>query len=491
MKVKAKIFSCYKLTYTPIVNDVARKIYGRDFDVSQIELEIVDISNEGQFSIQSQRSIKKHVTRTIRFYENDRLVHIVGLSNTNYDLDKKNEFDLGLNHKNSFGKHNYHGNSYLKQGTPDIFNFYFDNKDNGVNLCFYLLDVNHTYPHNLFNVLSYRELETIGFKILNIDEIDFTQYEEQCRSKLNKDNVSFSSINKYMRDIAYVSRRNAGNVPSYLQYEEYSSQNEDKDEVYHTEKYIYTFKALSAQGYDSLFRCWCMKVLADKEGILIEFRLGKQYFSYESSIKRVSETLTGPIIETFQKANIEIFYVSDETFMNEKKIADTVYLRYKQDNRLRNQTLFRNNIRRKGIPIECVVCENDNSDILDAAHLWEINQIRGASKREIDYFITHNNLHYLIDPTSVYKNESFFKKYTLANSGDNGVWLCKNHHGLFDKNYFTFNTCDGTIIVHFDSFDELEEYTLGLSGKIELAEPVLTKATKAFIDERNKSFDNE
>ena len=138
MKVKAKIFSCYKLTYTPIVNDVARKIYGRDFDVSQIELEIVDISNEGQFSIQSQRSIKKHVTRTIRFYENDRLVHIVGLSNTNYDLDKKNEFDLGLNHKNSFGKHNYHGNSYLKQGTPDIFNFYFDNKDNGVNLCFYL-----------------------------------------------------------------------------------------------------------------------------------------------------------------------------------------------------------------------------------------------------------------------------------------------------------------------------------------------------------------
>ena len=52
-----------------------------------------------------------------------------------------------------------------------------------------------------------------------------------------------------------------------------------------TEKYTYIFKSLSAQQYDSLLKCWCLKVLADKEGTKIEFKLGKQYFDFSSDEK--------------------------------------------------------------------------------------------------------------------------------------------------------------------------------------------------------------
>ena len=70
-------------------------------------------------------------------------------------------------------------------------------------------------------------------------------------------------------------------------------------------------------------------------------------------------------IKTFEEAGILIEYVSDETFLNEKELADNVYLRHKENNKLRNQSFFRNNLRKKGIPVECALCKEDNIVILD------------------------------------------------------------------------------------------------------------------------------
>ena len=101
MEIKVKIYSCYELTYTPIYKKVLTKLYDGQIDVNSAILEIEDISNDGKrhLNIQSQRSSKKYVTRTIRVYENDKLVHIVGLTNTNFDLDRKNEYENGLTEK--------------------------------------------------------------------------------------------------------------------------------------------------------------------------------------------------------------------------------------------------------------------------------------------------------------------------------------------------------------------------------------------------------
>ena len=134
----------------------------------------------------------------------------------------------------------------------------------------------------MFNVLSYRELQTIGFKILNIDQIDFSNYTSAGCVLNAESNIGFSSFNKYMNDIALISKKNPGNLPSYIQCREHLVCSEDGSESYYTDKYVYTFKALSAQGYDSLFRMRCMKVLADREGTAIEFRLGRQYFYYDA-----------------------------------------------------------------------------------------------------------------------------------------------------------------------------------------------------------------
>ena len=486
MKLTVKIYSCYELTYKRVYKDVLRYFYNDKNDIGKAKLEIIDISDEGNRNIQSQRSLNDYVTRTINIYEDDKLKHIVGISNTNYDYDRKHEFDVGKSNKkeDSFGRHDFHANTYLKQGIPAIFNYYFEERENGVDLTFYLLDIEQSYPHNLFNVLSYRELETIGFKVLNIDKVDFSNYNEQCQSNINYSNIKFSNFNKYLRDIAYVSKKNTGNIPSFLQCNEYTVENDDGEEDYVTESYIYTFKALSAQGYDSLLRCWCLKVLADKEKTKIEFRLGKQYFAYDEEEKKVADRLSGSIQTTFINAGINIEYISDDTFMNEKKQADDTYSRFKEKNELRNQTLFRNNLRKKGIPIECSACGEDNASILDAAHLYEVNRVREASKKEINNFIKNNHLEYLIDENSQYKNEDFYKKYSLVNSGENGIWLCKNHHGLFDKNYYCFDSENGKIVLHFRNDEDAKSFLSTVKLDCTLTEKVLTHATKAFLRQR-------
>ena len=489
MRVKVKIYSCYQYTYSRIYKDVVSRLYP-EYDVENIILEIEDISDQGKRSIQSQRSLPHYVTRTIRIYEDDKLVHIVGLSNTNYDYDKLKEKENNPKLKYVFGRRDYHANTYLKQGSPDIFNYYFKEKDKGVKLSFYLLDTDTSIPHNMFNVLSYRELQTIGFKILNIDKVNFSNYTSTGCKLQSGSNIAFSSFNKYMNDIALISKRNAGNMPSYLQCQEHLVYSDDGNEAYYTDKYIYTFKALSAQGYDSLFRMWCMKVLADREGTDIEFKLGRQYFNYDAEELSISSKLTKPIQETFRNAGINIDYVTNDEFLKEKDMEENAYISAKMRQDPRNQTLFRNNIRKKGVPTKCLICGNDNPVILKAAHLWEVSAIKNADDNTINNFITLNNLAEIIDQTNKHKNELFYKKYCLTNSGDNGIWLCGNHHDLFDLNYFYFESEYGAVVLHFADEKQAAAFLNDTVENCRIPMSVFNDATKAFNAQRNICFGN-
>ena len=487
--IEVKIFGCYQLTYKPVIKDILLHIYGDSINYSDVIITIEDISDNGTRTIQSQRSLKEYVTRTVRIYENGVLKHIVGMSNTNYDEDKNNEFLLGksIKNKNSYGELSYHANTYLVQGIPDIFNYYFANKSTS-DLSFYLLDSGKSYVSNLFNIQTYRSLQTIGFRILNIEIVDFKEYNIRCHSSLNGNNLAYPSLNKFLNDIAYISSKNSGNTPSFMRCEEVEEENEETGSSFVVEKYIYTMKALSAQVYDSLIRCWCLNVLAEKEGVSIDFKIGKQYFAFNAEKRRVSDKLTQPVKDVLRNAGFNINFVTDQEFLNEQKKEDSAYLSHKRDNNPRNQGLFRNNIRKKGIPTVCSVCGEDNARILDAAHLWEVNQIRDASAKEVNEFIVKNNLSTIIDNNSEHYNELFFKKYSLTNSGDNGIWLCKNHHGLFDSNCFCFDSDDGKIVLRFKNADEAREFANTIMKDCCLDENVLTTETKAFLSKREAFF---
>ncbi|MCQ2740538.1 MAG: HNH endonuclease, partial [Alphaproteobacteria bacterium] len=81
-----------------------------------------------------------------------------------------------------------------------------------------------------------------------------------------------------------------------------------------------------------------------------------------------------------------------------------------------------------------------------------------------------------------------FKKYSLVNSGDNGIWLCKNHHGLFDKNYFCFDGETGKVLLYFKDTQDAIEFANDLKEDFSLPNIILTSATKSFIIQRQLCF---
>ena len=262
-----KVYSCNKLTYKNIYVDAVIKAYQKNniiIDKNIIKMQIIDLSDNGTKEIQQQRSPSGEHCRIMQVFEDGELKYLIGVTNTNYDEDVRAERQQ-TGRQNKYGSDDYHANTYLLQGSNKIFSRYFELKKEHSNLqlYFYLLDTEQSYPHNKFNLCSYRMLSTLGFEVLNIDKISFDEFKEYgFKPNANYSNIAYPSFNKLMNDKLAISKRNKGNIPAYLKCIETILD----DGTISTEKYIYTFKALGAQAYDCFLTIWTLYKLAKLEG---------------------------------------------------------------------------------------------------------------------------------------------------------------------------------------------------------------------------------
>ena len=500
MRIVAKIFGCNYETYKKIYKDAIKRVYERNkISINPEEIEVVIDELPGA-TIQAQRSVTRH-TRTISVYEDDELKYIIGFSNTNYDEDKKKEVEE-IGGKYVYGKDNYHSNTYLFQGLNKVFEYYYDELNQGkdIKLYFYLLDVKESYANNLSNLMNYRKLATIGIDILNLDQISFKEYEQLGFSmEETHDNIKYISFNKFANDILYLSQKNIGNVPSYLKCidENYDITKKDKSEedgieILPKQKYIYTFKALSAEAYDSFFTMWTLMILAKEEDKELEFQFGTQLYHLTEGEENYKQStgFTGPILNLIEKAKLEIKYETSEEILHQFEREKNQYETAKANNILRNQELFKNNMRQKGIQTKCYLCGCEIENILEAAHLWGVAEIKKASNDTINDILQNSEMNKLIDQDNKHHNEQFYKRYVLANSGDNGIWLCSNHHGLFDSNYYCFDSNNGKVLIKLDAEEESKVFFDLITYNKELPVEILTPRTKQFLSKRQEVFTN-
>ncbi len=488
-KIIAEIYSCNKHTYSPICHEAINLAFekiNKRINKNDIEIHINDLSDNGTKEIQQQRSPEGEHARIIKVYEEGRMLFLIGLSNTNFDEDIRLE-RLVTKRKNVYGKTNYHANTYLFQGINKIFEKYFNYKEQFPNLklFFYLLDTNESYPHNQFNLLSYRMLSTIGFSILNLHNIDFSEFQKFGFIPDKNLDIEYKSFNKLMNDKIVISSSNSGNIPGYLKCVEVPISEEMK--TYRIEKYIYTFKALGAGAYDSFLWIWTLKKLANMEKKSIEFHFSIENYNLNPLKKNKKQTkkLPGPVVKLLEKIGVDVTYeTSAEILQNQKTFVETSFLRSIKSGEIRNQEYFRNNLREKGILTKCAVCDCEIEDLLDAAHIWGIKEIKAEDARSLNSFINSTSLKVLFNQEL--NQEIEFKRYILANSGDNGIWLCKNHHGAFDKYLFSFSDKDGAISFNNQnvySFEKIAKY-LSISES-NLSVQILNNNTKAFLTKRN------
>lgn len=488
------VYSCNKLTYKNIYKDAVIRAYKKKGIIvreDDIHMRVIDLSDGGTKEIQQQRAPAGPHSRSMEVYENGILKFLIGVTNTNYDEDIRQE-RLITGRRNKYGSDDYHANTYLIQGINKIFSRYFElcEDSDEVQLYFYLLDTNRSYPSNKFNLCSYRMLTTLGFDVLNLDEISFDEFRSfGFRPTSDFSNLSYPSFNKLMNDKLAISKFNSGNIPAYLKCEEVVLE----DGTIVTEKYIYTFKALGAQAYDCFLTMWTLHTLAIREKKKLEFLFSSESYGHRipNRVVKFTKDLPKPVKKLLSIVGINVHYETSDEILQAINNYLSQYNRAKANNDLRNQTLFRNNMREKGMPTKCAICGCEVEDLLEAAHIWGVAQIKQEDGRTINRLITNTALQDLIDESMPYHNEQFYKKYTLVNSGDNGIWLCRNHHGLFDNNYFCFDSEYGKVIFKFARKEDIE-HILGVSDvtDIQLGENILNERTKIFLQKRVEEFLN-
>lgn len=482
MVVDVHIYDCYQYTYRKCYRDVVERclLYNgiklTSKDIVNIVIDVVITSKGSKDNIQAKRM---NCSRIMRIYIDGNLRFLVGFSNTNYDEDKRLEGG-----KYEYGKSNYHANSFMIQGLTRIFNEYINVKSKflNVSLYFYILDTDKSYSCNLFNLFTYRRIATIGFHILNIDVISFDAFENRFRLS-NSNDIRYKSFIHYYNDSLWISKRNSGNTPSYLKIVE-------NDE--NIEEFVFVFKTLSATQYDSMLSIITIYLLAQKEGRNVAFELSQDLYGYKAVANKVAKklkiakSLTDPVLNIIKVFIPHFSFVTNNEILQQSYKNDEAYKEAKNNNNLRNQSLLRNNMLKKGMPIKCCLCGCEIDSILEAAHLWSVSDIKNASEDEINRFVSLPSISLLLEPNDRNYNDVFYKKYIMATSGDNAIWLCRNHHRLFDMLAYTYSETDGKLTVSSDIEETIRDYINNTKLIEQLDDDVLTERTKEFLSKANK-----
>ena len=102
-------------------------------------------------------------------------------------------------------------------------------------------------------------------------------------------------------------------------------------------------------------------------------------------------------------------------------------------------------------------------ELIQGAHIWNISDIK----------------------RNAYLSEE--EKLEHATDGDNGIWLCANHHKLFDENFFTFNSY-GQIIYRNDIKERDLSYINKITEELKISEKYITQKFLSYLNERNKNL---
>lgn len=115
---------------------------------------------------------------------------------------------------------------------------------------------------------------------------------------------------------------------------------------------------------------------------------------------------------------------------------------------------------------KCSFCDCEIPQIIQGAHIWNVASIKRANNISIETKIQH------------------------ATNGDNGLWLCNNHHKLFDINML-YILLDGRLKFKTNIQANHEVYLKNFTLNNQLSNHVLTPRFIEYLGERNRSLDEQ
>lgn len=151
--------------------------------------------------------------------------------------------------------------------------------------------------------------------------------------------------------------------------------------------------------------------------------------------------------------------VHDTSITLEKR----TFINSRDKSELRSPIYQRNLLQRLGRKY-CALCGCEISEIIQGAHIWGVAEIARNDQFNDDV------------------------KFDHAISGENGLWLCQNHHKLFDSHYLAFNV-DGHLMVPSNLRDEDGRFIRSITEKHILSDQIMTDNFIWYLSQRNSIRD--
>jgi hypothetical protein len=135
---------------------------------------------------------------------------------------------------------------------------------------------------------------------------------------------------------------------------------------------------------------------------------------------------------------------------------------FKTNDSLRSPTYIYNLLEKLGDK-KCSLCDCEIPQIIQGAHIWPVASIKKA-----------NNI-----------NQN--RKLELAIDGDNGLWLCNNHHKLFDMNILLI-TNEGRVKYKSNIKENHEDYICDVTVNYQISNEIRTPNFIQYLVKRNSQL---
>lgn len=202
-------------------------------------------------------------------------------------------------------------------------------------------------------------------------------------------------------------------------------------------------KTYGASKYETSLFCYALSMLAQE---------GQRISLYEIIENDLKELPAASLDVIKSMGNIEII----PTDMEMEKVV------YEQSNSLRSPHYLHSLFNKLGNK-RCVLCGCEIPELIQGAHIWAVASI----KKELSL--------------------PYDKKLEYAIDGDNGLWLCENHHKLFDENILRISNSGK---IKYDSKIGLKniDFINSITTAKELPAYILTDKFKSYLEKRNSEL---
>ena len=211
-------------------------------------------------------------------------------------------------------------------------------------------------------------------------------------------------------------------------------------------KYEAYCKTYGASKYESSLICYAMSMIIGRTEKI------KLYEILEGNLKELPESS----LQVLRKMDTVDIIKTDLTF--EKRIFEE-----SRGNQLRSPR-YQYNLFDKLGEKHCALCGCTIPDIIQGAHIWPVSSIRAERSISID------------------------DKVRYATDGDNGLWLCENHHKLFDRNLIAIMS-DGSVKYNRNISTVHIPYLHVCTENIQLPSVYLNNNFKHYVELRNRTID--